>query len=192
MEDKYLTIDEVSAYLKIPKSTIYKLSQRGRLPSTKVGKQLRFKQSIVDQWLTAKDTSPIIDNTKPTDIDAKNILLIDDDRHVLNSVATFLKDHGYKVQCAVSGEEAIKMAKDTDFDLVVTDVRMPKIDGIDTIQKIRKMRSEAAAAQIPELIITGFAGGDAEKRAEKLGIKDCIYKPFSISEFLEAIKKKVE
>lgn len=50
-EGDVLTIDEVSAYLKTPKSTVYKLAQEGRLPCQKVGRQWRFHKGAIDKWL---------------------------------------------------------------------------------------------------------------------------------------------
>jgi len=50
-DDKILTIDEVKAYLKIPKSTVYKLAQEGRIPAQKVGRQWRFHRDAIDGWI---------------------------------------------------------------------------------------------------------------------------------------------
>ena len=51
--DNVLTIDELSAYLKIPKSSLYKLVQEGKLPGTKVGRHWRFRRETIDRWLDA-------------------------------------------------------------------------------------------------------------------------------------------
>ncbi|MCK5232886.1 MAG: helix-turn-helix domain-containing protein [Gammaproteobacteria bacterium] len=55
-QDKVLTIEELAAYLKVSKSTLYKLAQNGEIPSQKVGKHWRFRRDIIDQWL-AESTS---------------------------------------------------------------------------------------------------------------------------------------
>jgi excisionase family DNA binding protein len=52
-QDKVLTIEELAVYLKISKSTLYKLAQKGELPGQKVGKHWRFRRDIIDQWLAA-------------------------------------------------------------------------------------------------------------------------------------------
>lgn len=54
-ENEVLTIDELSAYLKIAKSTLYKLAQEGKLPSQKVGKHWRFSKAAIDQWLSENE-----------------------------------------------------------------------------------------------------------------------------------------
>lgn len=51
LNDSVLTIDELSAYLKIAKSTLYKLAQEGKLPAQKVGRHWRFHRSVIDEWL---------------------------------------------------------------------------------------------------------------------------------------------
>lgn len=51
MKTEYLTIDELSKYLKIPKSTLYKMTMTKRMPCAKIGKQLRFRKSAIDRWV---------------------------------------------------------------------------------------------------------------------------------------------
>lgn len=54
-ENEVLTIDELSSYLKIAKSTLYKLAQEGKLPGQKVGKHWRFRKAAIDQWLSENE-----------------------------------------------------------------------------------------------------------------------------------------
>lgn len=58
VHDSVLTIDELAAYLKIAKSTLYKLAQEGKLPGQKVGRHWRFHRDAVDQWLR-RDANPV-------------------------------------------------------------------------------------------------------------------------------------
>ncbi|MDD5731062.1 MAG: response regulator [Candidatus Omnitrophica bacterium] len=196
MEEKLLTIDEVTVYLKIPKSTLYKLCENNQIPSVKIGKQLRFRKSSLDRWLNEKEnksgvfqevTSPdpaIRDKTVSPN--PKAVLLIDDDLLVLKTLARFLKNQGYQVELAGSGEEALEKACRQEFSLVIADVRMPGINGIETIKRLRQINRKEAS----EIIITGYMDTQAEKAASSLGITDYLYKPFEISEFLETVKKK--
>jgi excisionase family DNA binding protein len=94
MDDKFFTINEVSQYLKIPKSTIYKLSQKGEIPSIKIGKQIRFRKSSLDKWLTEKESKTAVLSNKKK----HQILLIDDDRLVLTAIARLLTANGYIVE----------------------------------------------------------------------------------------------
>lgn len=201
MEDEFFTINEVSKYLKIPKSTIYKLSQKGQIPSSKIGKQLRFRKSSLDKWLSEKETRSRgnIDETFPTpdtprlnSQQTKFVLLIDDDELVLKTLARFLKTYGYNVEPAQSGEEALKKIEKASFDLVITDIRMPGVDGIETIKRIREFHRQRHQPLIPEIIITGYIDTQSQREAESLGITDYIYKPFAIPDFIKTVKKKLD
>lgn len=199
MEDRLLTIDEVEKYLNIPKSTIYKLSQKGKLPSCKIGKQLRFRKSSLDKWLTEKEEGILTQpHYPPTEIQtvtnrqSRYVLLIDDDKLVLKALARLLKINGFDVELAESGEEALKKVQNLSFNLIITDIKMPGMDGIETIKRIREFYGSSNRPAIPEIIITGYADSQAQQDAESLGITDYLYKPFAISEFIKIAKKKLE
>jgi excisionase family DNA binding protein len=201
MEDKFFSLEEVSRYLKISKSTLYKLSQRNKIPSLKIGKQLRFRKSSVDQWLVDKESegsvslnrkSLMIKTHAPAlGLSSKKVLLIDDDEIVLKSMVKLLKNHGYRVETAQSAGEALKKAAQLKPDLIITDIRMPGADGIEIIKRIRHFNHENKRPRVPEVIITGYIDPRAEKEAEKLGVTDYIHKPFSITEFLNTVRDKI-
>jgi len=199
MQDQFLTIDEVAAYLKIPKSTIYKLSQKRNIPSCKIGKQLRFRKSSLDEWLAHQENKiktvssnqfPVPERTlspsKP-----KYILLIDDDQLVLKTIATFLKANGYHVEPVATGKEALERVKKVNFDLVISDIRMPEMDGIETIERIRNFHNNYNKPSIPEILISGYVDARTERKAEELGITDRIHKPFLANDFIETIKRRI-
>ncbi len=199
MEERFFTLSEVTKYLKIPKSTIYKLSQKGKIPSVKIGKQLRFRKSSLDKWLTEKEGGPkvpaqesllIPDSAKTVEQNPKQVLLIDDDELVLKTLANFLKIYGYNVELAKDGEEALKKAEELTFDLIIADVRMPGIDGIETIKRIRETLQRKNRPAVPEIIITGYMDTHAQQEAEKLGIADYIYKPFATVDFMRTVEEK--
>ena len=190
MEDKFFSISEVAKYLNIPKSTLYKLSQKSQIPSVKIGKQLRFRKSSLDKWLTEKEQGvlPCADAA----IKPRQILLVDDDALVLKTLSRFLESRNFRVEAVQSGEEALEKAGKLNFDLLITDIKMPGIDGIGTIREIRQIRSKSNKPPIPEIIITGYIDTQAQTEAEKLGITDYIYKPFIISDFIKTVKEKLE
>ncbi len=200
MEEKIFTMDEVVTYLKIPKSTVYKLSQKGELPCFKIGKQLRFRKSSLDKWMTDRETTPqgkkedlfIADTDESGSDKAQNILLIDDDKLVLKAVAKFLKTQGYSVELAENGKEALKKVEGRQFDLIIADVRMPGISGIETIREIRELHTSARRPSVPEIVITAYLDSQTEQEAKSLGITDCVYKPFTIKDFMDTVKKRLE
>lgn len=123
---------------------------------------------------------------------AKKILIIDDEDLITKSLLKLLTAEGYKVTVVKNGHDAIKETKANDFDLIVSDVRMPGIDGIETIKQIRSELKNADRRQIPEIVITGYADKEQYETAmTELKVKDYIYKPFDRVDFLKTIKKTI-
>ena len=123
----------------------------------------------------------------------KNILIIDDEGLVTKSLQKLLAREGYNAVVATSGQEAIEKFKASGgFDLVVSDVRMPQINGIETIEKLRQLQREVGKEPVPEILITGYADEDSYNKALKLKVADYIFKPFDTQQFLDAIKKNLD
>ncbi|MFH0790567.1 MAG: response regulator [Candidatus Omnitrophota bacterium] len=122
---------------------------------------------------------------------AKKILMVDDEELVTKSLVKLLKKQGYAASMALSGQEAIEKAKETDFDLIICDVRMPGIDGIDTIKQIRARVEESKKKPILEVLITGYADIDNYEKGMALEVADYLYKPFDNAELLRVVKKTI-
>ena len=123
---------------------------------------------------------------------AKKILVIDDEELVTESLKKLLSKSGYEVQIARSGTEAVERVKATDFDLIVSDIRMPDMDGVQALTKIREYLKEEGKPAMPEILITGYASKENLEGAKNLGVADYLYKPFNIRDFLEIVKKNLE
>lgn len=123
---------------------------------------------------------------------AKKILVIDDEELITKSLLKLLSKEGYNVTIARSGAEALENIKKIDFDLIISDVRMPEMDGVEMIKKIRSHLKKMSKKPIPEVLITGYA--DKEKYEEAMGLKvaDYIYKPFDMLDFLRVVKKQLD
>jgi CheY-like chemotaxis protein len=122
---------------------------------------------------------------------AKDILVIDDEGLVTKSLKKLLVREGYNTVIAASGQEAIEKLRALSFDLIISDVRMPELDGIETIEKLRQIQKELGRQPIPEILITGYADQEKYKDALKLGVADYIFKPFDTQQFLETIKRNL-
>ena len=75
------------------------------------------------------------------------------------------------------------------FDLIISDIRMPEMNGVETIKKIREISMAAGNPLIPEILMSGFADPQLTEQAEKLGVANFFYKPFDLSQFIAAVKK---
>jgi CheY-like chemotaxis protein len=122
---------------------------------------------------------------------AKKILIIDDDHLVLKTLSRYLKSCGYEVGAAKDGEEALKMGETSSYDLIIADMRIPGMDGIEIIKRLRQICQDKHKTKIPEIIITGYASDNAQNDAKELSIADYIYKPFEVSVFLDAVKRNL-
>ena len=121
----------------------------------------------------------------------KKILLIDDDVLVLKSVKKLLESQGYEVVPAKNYEEAIKVAESGNFNLIISDIRMPGDDGIKTVAKVKEIIKQSTKADIPSIFMTGYASEEAPIDAIKLGAKDYILKPFDLDELILSVKRNI-
>jgi putative two-component system response regulator len=118
---------------------------------------------------------------------AERILVVEDDPLMLSALEILLEDEGYDVTTASSGMEAIEKAKAANFDLVVSDVRMAEMDGIETLTNVKKQQPDARS-----IVITGYASPDIPVQAIKLGVDDYIMKPFDDRQFVASVKRCLE
>lgn len=115
----------------------------------------------------------------------KNILVIDDDGMIVKTIGSLLKREGYVVDISETGQQAIEKIRTVDFNLIITDIRMSQMDGIETISCIRKILKDEKKQDIPIIFITGYADSNAHIKAEKFG--KVIFKPFDMRAFLEEV-----
>ena len=111
------------------------------------------------------------------------ILVIDDDLGVRESMERMLKTAGYTVLSAPTGEEGFEIARGGVFDVILSDLRMPGISGLDVLKKLRDVRVDAAF-----IIMTGFGTVDSAVEAMKLGAVDFVQKPFFRDELLMRVR----
>ncbi len=119
----------------------------------------------------------------------KPILLIDDDQLVLQSLGALLQSRGYAVEKARNGFEALEKVQALEFGLVISDIRMPGMDGIELLQRIRQIHQERKQKPVPEILITGYTDENTYLKALKLQVTYYLYKPFDMDEFLEIVEK---
>ena len=110
------------------------------------------------------------------------ILVVDDEDIVRTSCSRTLVPEGYDVRLAKNGVEGLQMAAEERFDLVLTDLKMPDMDGIDVLRNIKEKWPETHV-----IIVTGYQTVDTAVKAIKLGASNYIEKPFTPDALLSAV-----
>lgn len=113
-----------------------------------------------------------------------SVLVVDDDPVVVKSCERILKTEGYKIDSAVNGQHAINILQNQDYDLVITDLKMPKVNGIDLIKWMKGSKHQTGI-----IIITGFPSQETIKNALDLGIVDYLPKPFTSSLLSDVVSR---
>lgn len=161
-----LTIRDVAAYLKLPVSTVYRLAERRELPGHKVGRQWRFHKSILDEWFRQHAATLRV-----------TVLVVDDEEAIRQFLVAALETPHRQVITAASGEEALDLVKKTGVDLVLLDLMMPGMSGVETFRQIHALRHE-----LPVVIVTGYPDSDLMSRALEIGPFTVINKPIDINQ----------
>jgi len=112
-----------------------------------------------------------------------NILIVDDEASIVESLQGIILDEGYQAICASSGEKALQMIEQEQVDLVLMDVWMPGIDGIETLKRIKETNP-----QLPVIMISGHGNIDTAVQATKMGAYDFIEKPPGYDKIVLSIK----
>ncbi len=119
--------------------------------------------------------------------DAKTVLLIDDDESLRRVVEYNLREDGYQVVTAVDGRSGLERFQESNVDLVLTDVRMPEMDGVELLTRIKTMQPD-----LPVIVLTAHGTIDSAVEAMKVGAFDYLTKPFSRDQLKASVRKALE
>jgi two-component system, response regulator PdtaR len=117
----------------------------------------------------------------------RRYLIVDDNREFAENLAEILRDEGAEVVIALDGEEALRVARDTRFDALLTDMRMPLMGGAELVHEIRRVDPGAAA-----MVITAYVGDNDLEAARREGLLAVLQKPVApvrVLELLEAARR---
>ncbi len=118
--------------------------------------------------------------------DTHNLLVVDDEAVIREGMRRILSTDGYHVETSASGRAAIEKIQEQDFDVVITDLKMPGMDGIEVLKTIKILQPE-----VPVIIITGYSTVDTAVDAMKNGAFDYIAKPFTSDLILDKVRKAI-
>jgi DNA-binding response OmpR family regulator len=115
----------------------------------------------------------------------KRILLVDDDREIVESMRIALEANGYEILIARDGNQGLAIAERDDPDLVILDMMMPKRSGFLVLEKLRRTRPIPSRV----IMITANEGSRHKAYAEMLGVDDYIRKPFAMDRLLDSVER---
>ncbi|WP_240794536.1 response regulator [Azoarcus sp. DD4] len=135
-----------------------------------------------------------IPSTCPTPFDTrtesknmiKTVLTVDDSAAIRSVVGVVLQSAGYAVSSAVDGEDGLARARSQRADLVITDLNMPRMDGL---ALVRALRAEPAYRKVPILILTTESAPEMRERGREAGATGWLVKPFDPERLLEVVRR---
>lgn len=115
---------------------------------------------------------------------SKNILIVDDEENIREIIAEFLETLGYNIVEATNGEEAIHACTRTKFDLVISDIRMPKMNGLKLLKSLKTVMPD-----LPVILMTGYQPSKNQETTLSVKADGYLLKPFSLNSLRQAILK---
>jgi excisionase family DNA binding protein len=177
--DAFLTTEEVLEYLQVNLRTVYRLIKTKSIPAVRVGRQWRFKKQDIDAWLEGrKGSAP---QPGPSARPGRRRLLLVDDDEGTRILLSKMLERQYDVETAVDGNSALDALRRSTYDLMISDLNMPGMDGIALIREVKTIRAE-----LPIIIITGYSTEKSAIDAVNLRVAGYLTKPLRDTQVLEA------
>jgi len=193
IDESFLTTEEVLEYLQVNLRTVYRLIKAGKLPAVRVGRQWRFRKRDIDAWLENQRTrgsrsapAPAAPTRAAAAAPAgrPRVLVVDDEASIRDLLSKTLALAEYDVDLAFDGRTALERLRTAPYDLLITDLKMPGVDGLTVIREARRLKTD-----LPVIIITGFSTEASAIEAVNLGVAGYLTKPFRVPQVLAAAAK---
>jgi excisionase family DNA binding protein len=191
IDESFLTTEEVLEYLQVNLRTVYRLIKAGKIPAVRVGRQWRFRKRDIDAWLESQRprggsraaAAPPARQTAASG-GRPRVLVVDDESTIRDLLSKTLALAEYDVDMAPDGRTALDRLRVIPYDLLITDLKMPGVDGLTVIREARRLK-----ADLPVIIITGFSNEASAIEAVNLGVSGYLTKPFRVPRVLAAASK---
>ena len=188
-DEGFLTTEEVLEYLQVNLRTVYRLIKAGKIPAVRVGRQWRFRKRDIDGWLENQRTRQVRTGVGSARAampppDRPRILVVDDEAAIRDLLLKTLALADYDVDLASDGRTALERLRIIPYDLLITDLKMPGVDGLTVVREARRLK-----ADIPVIIITGFSTEASAIDAVNLGVSGYLTKPFRVPRVLAVAAK---
>lgn len=162
---------EAAKYLRINYTTLCRLARQGKVPAVKVGGEWRFKKEVLDNLF--KGLSPPKEN---------RVLVVDDDARVRDILVDIAGAEGATIVAVGTGEKALAEIRRQAFDLVLLDLVLPDMSGINVLKEIKRHSPQTSVA-----IITGYGDDPIAAEALSLGPMILLRKPFAVQDVRQVL-----
>jgi excisionase family DNA binding protein len=143
IDQVWLNIEDVEKVFKVHRDTVYRWIESKGFPAHRMGRFYKFKMAEIESWMDGGDRKP-------------NVLVVDDDKVDLKVIQNGIKELA-NVQTAASAKEALELLKVNNFDILITDLFMSELDGVDLLKRVNKIKSN-----ITTIVITGQKSPESE------------------------------
>jgi excisionase family DNA binding protein len=187
----------VLEYLQINLRTVYRLIKAGKIPAMRVGRQWRFRKADIDLWLQSQQTmtqagsrraalqgAGAIPATGGQPPRRPHVMVVDDEASIRDLLSKTLALAEYDVEAVPDGRAAVGRLRAGQYDLLITDLKMPGMDGLTVIREARQL-----APTLPIVIITAYSTEASAIEAINLGVSGYLTKPFRITKILSTAAK---
>lgn len=168
-----LTAQEAAELLGAHVETIRRLARKGEVPAYKIGKDWRFRTDALLRWVETHH----LRRREPY------VLVVDDEKNTLDLVRRFLEREGYRVAAASEGEEGLGYVANDAPDLVLLDLKMPGMNGVEFLRRFRQEH-----ADIPVMVVTGYPDSDLMRQAMRYGPITLLAKPVEKEQLLRSLR----
>ena len=170
-----MSIQEAAQILDVSPSAVREWVQNGILKAARTGEELFFEPCHLQAFFEKQQAESL-----PR---AKRVLVIDDDPLVGDSLKNLLEKLGLEASVVTLGLAALDLAARDFFDVIIADIRMPGMDGIETLKAIREIRSRFEKPPLQEMVLTAYDDSKVKKEARLMGIQEFFLKPFELDQF---------
>ena len=174
---EYLTVEETAELLQLPLETVYKYARTRKLPASKVGRYWRFEKSKVLRWKLRRATS----HSRSRQL---QVMVVDDEPLFRDLCGTWMRTLGHMVDAVSDGDQAIHYLGVQVYDLVLLDLRMPTVDGLEVLRHIRSRGRETEV-----VIVTAHFDSKQMDEVLRLGTVTVLRKPVDRDSLVEVVER---
>ncbi|OVE75831.1 hypothetical protein BVX97_03200 [bacterium E08(2017)] len=172
--DESLTVKDAATLLGGHPETIRRLARKGSIPAFKLGRDWRFNRQALTEWAESHSLNEV----------SSKVLIVDDEKAFRETTRIFLETDGYEVTTAANGDDGLRLARKDEPDIVLLDLIMPGISGVDFLKELHKMYPD-----IPVIMITAWPDAEIISEAMEYAPITLLPKPASREVIIKAINR---